>query len=157
MPTVDWSLKENSDRLLAAVWEAIPDRKVRRSQESTVISPRPAGTLAHSLRLQDGSIPNCYFSLMIKIRHLGLISISNKKRQLDYKRVAQLYGHGATYNSIECRFRPIRKLGEKLRDEAPLAQNGAGTAPSTTSRKPRAPKKDLGKDDSKLLFLYLLA
>lgn len=69
--------------------------------------------------------------------------------QLDYKRISQLFGHGATYNSIECRFRPIRKLGERLRNESTLAPNGSGAAQSPTPRKPRAPKRDKVKDDSR--------
>ena len=72
--------------------------------------------------------------------------------QLDYKRVSQLFGHGTTYNSIECRFRPVRKLGEKLRNEFPLAQNGSGAAQSTTIRKPRAPRRDKMENGSESCF-----
>lgn len=55
--------------------------------------------------------------------------------QVDYKRIAYFYGQGATYDSIEGRFRKAKKDAQALRDEV------AGTAMPTSRSQPSTPRK----------------
>ncbi|KAK2805111.1 hypothetical protein FQN50_006356 [Emmonsiellopsis sp. PD_5] len=51
----------------------------------------------------------------------------------DYKAIAQYFGQGATYHSIEGRFRSYRKLAEKMKDEGPVT---ISTPPRRTNATP---------------------
>lgn len=73
--------------------------------------------------------------------------------QLDYRKIATMYGQGATYDSIEGRFRIIRKEAAAMKAEIesgarpaapPRNTNaGGGNSGTTTPKKPRtATKKD---------------
>jgi len=71
--------------------------------------------------------------------------------QLDYRKIATMYGNGATYDSIEGRFRIIKKEAAQLkseidsgaRPEAPM--RGANPSATSTPKKPKTtnttPKK----------------
>lgn len=76
-------------------------------------------------------------------------------QQLDYKEIARMYGEGATYNTIEHKFRAFRKEAEALREEAdktsandagPSGPAGASSPPSrdetrtTPAKRGRPPK-----------------
>ncbi|GAB7362081.1 hypothetical protein MBLNU230_g2115t1 [Neophaeotheca triangularis] len=76
-------------------------------------------------------------------RLIAAIYASGAKPNL--KLVAQYYG--TTYNTLENKFRGIKKLGEELKEEVDSGQRGEispirkKSAPSTP-RKPKTPKKD---------------
>lgn len=71
-----------------------------------------------------------------------------------------MYGQGATYDSIEGRFRVIRKEALKLKDEidsgvrspAPARNNAKS---NTTPRKPRAPRIASAGDSAGESYLIL--
>jgi len=62
--------------------------------------------------------------------------------QLDYKEIARMYGEGATYNSIEHKFRAFRKEAEVLREEADKeSTKDAGPSGSADASNPSSPNK----------------
>lgn len=62
--------------------------------------------------------------------------------QLDYKEIARMYGEGATYNSIEHKFRAFRKEAEALREEADKeTTKDAGPSGSADASNPSNPNK----------------
>ncbi|MCJ1426392.1 hypothetical protein MMC29_004295 [Sticta canariensis] len=67
--------------------------------------------------------------------------------KLNYSKIAEIFGQGATYNAIEGHFRKIRKEAVQLLEEQP-----SGVAPvPKTPRKARVPKK--GKAEAGLVVL----
>lgn len=79
---------------------------------------------------------------------------------MDYKRIAFYYGQGATYNSIEGRFRIAKKLGFKLAEQAeaegrsmpvPIPKSG-----TNSPRKLSTPKKSGHMSDGMQLGLYII-
>lgn len=80
-------------------------------------------------------------------------------RKLNYKKIADYYGEGATYDAIEGRFRIIRKDAEKLKAELdngerePAPNRGTKSA-NSTPRKPR-PSKD-GSSSASLHCMFAL-
>lgn len=60
-------------------------------------------------------------------------------KQLNYKKIADMYGEGATYDAIEGRFRGIRKEAEKLKVEIESGQRAP--APSRGTGEKRSPRK----------------
>jgi hypothetical protein len=73
--------------------------------------------------------------------------------QLDYRKIATMYGNGATYDSIEGRFRIIKKEAAQLkseidsgaRPEAPI--RGATASGTSTPKKARTSPKKTDKQD----------
>lgn len=59
--------------------------------------------------------------------------------QLNYKKIADMFGEGATYDAIEGRFRIIRKEAEKLKAEIETGERGPAPARGTGEK--RSPRK----------------
>lgn len=73
--------------------------------------------------------------------------------KLNYKRIADYYGDGATYDAIEGRFRLIKKQAAKLKDEVeggrPIAPpRGSNKSADTTPRKPKTPRNHDSQDST---------
>jgi len=66
--------------------------------------------------------------------------LEEKGLKVDYKRIAALFGDGATYNAVECNFRKIRAQAAKL--AADSADDNNSLTPATTPRKNKMPKKE---------------
>ena len=64
--------------------------------------------------------------------------------QINYKRVAELFGQGTTGNAIECNFRKIRTAAKAIKSEVEnnSTGNGGPVSAPVTPRKPKTPKKD---------------
>lgn len=60
--------------------------------------------------------------------------------QINYKRIAQLFGQGTTGNAIDCNFRKYRAAAKRIKEE--LDTGITQPPPPTTPRKPKTPKKD---------------
>ncbi|KAJ5591044.1 hypothetical protein N7450_005016 [Penicillium hetheringtonii] len=82
---------------------------------------------------------------------LAALLASQKGLKLDYKEIARMYGEGATYNSIEHKFRAFRKEAEALPQinlRPPLRKRGRppknGKTPGKDALKTPAKKKPLG-------------
>lgn len=80
-------------------------------------------------------------------------------RQLDYSGMAAMYGRGATYNSVEGRFRNYRKIAEELKSEAAARgvtsvprgsgrNGGSGASTPRTPRTPRGPRNGVTKSSA---------
>ncbi|KAJ5390878.1 uncharacterized protein N7496_001946 [Penicillium cataractarum] len=70
-------------------------------------------------------------------RVIAALIAANPKMRLDYGGIAQMYGLGAKYNTMEHKFRAWRKLAETLRVAA--GEEGPLTQPQTAPRTPRTP------------------
>ncbi|OGM45708.1 hypothetical protein ABOM_005404 [Aspergillus bombycis] len=80
----------------------------------------------------------------------------NFQKQLDYHAMALVFGQGATYDSIEGRFRRYRKIADELRDEAhgrgitdipryAGRNHASGGSAASTPRTPRGPRGGITK------------
>lgn len=88
----------------------------------------------------------CSSSLLSRSAECFLVAYRTNRSQLDLKAMATIYG--CTYDTLENRFRKIKKLAVTLKEEANSGERDeivpearTKSAPSTP-RKPKTPKKD---------------
>ncbi|KAE8381072.1 hypothetical protein BDV26DRAFT_289774 [Aspergillus bertholletiae] len=89
-------------------------------------------------------------------RLIASLIAANSGLKLDYHAIALLFGQGATYDSIEGRFRRYRKMADQLRDEVhncgitDIPHNtrrnyASGGGTPSTPRTPRVPRGGITK------------
>ncbi|KAE8165579.1 hypothetical protein BDV40DRAFT_297285 [Aspergillus tamarii] len=89
-------------------------------------------------------------------RLIGSLLAAHPDLKLDYHAMAVMFGQGATYDSIESRFRRYRKAADELRDEAhgrgisDIPRNAgrsysSGRSTTSTPRTPRARRGGITK------------
>ncbi|KAL2004826.1 hypothetical protein VTN00DRAFT_3099 [Thermoascus crustaceus] len=87
-------------------------------------------------------------------RLLGSLIAAHPGLKLDYSAMAAMFGRGATYDSIEGRFRSYRKIAEELKSEATArgvttvprpTRDGVNGAAPRTPRTPRGPRNGVTK------------
>ncbi|TKA77588.1 hypothetical protein B0A49_01741 [Cryomyces minteri] len=76
-------------------------------------------------------------------RLLAAMVAATPEMKLDYRKIASYYGEGATYDSVEGRFRVIKKEAQQLKAEIEGGVRAEAPPRGTTKspRKPRTPKK----------------
>ncbi|KAI9652400.1 MAG: hypothetical protein M1831_006809 [Alyxoria varia] len=101
----------------------------------------PRGTI-------DWKSPESYSRLLAAM-------VAAQDMKLNYKKIADMFGEGATYDAIEGRFRIIKREAQKLKGEIDegrreLAPNRGGKA-QVTPRKPRTPQTNRVLDHDAVL------
>ncbi|KAJ5141124.1 hypothetical protein N7476_009130 [Penicillium atrosanguineum] len=83
-------------------------------------------------------------------RLLAAILAANPKLRLDYRQIAVMYGEGSTFNSIEYKMRPMRKLSARLIAEEANGDSNVAMSPSPDGPRIRAHKVTKAKPKAKI-------